>query len=88
MGGCLSLDIVSVHLSLLDDEPPARQGTGGEGNILQPPAPMVSAAITHKTVRPTDLTSTYSVCTRRMFGGIEPRSSDLESEGLSTAHAF
>ncbi|GFX17817.1 hypothetical protein TNCV_2292661 [Trichonephila clavipes] len=33
---------------------------------------------------PTDLTSTYSMCTRRVFGGIEPRPSGLESDALTT----
>ncbi|GFV56750.1 hypothetical protein TNCV_2539521 [Trichonephila clavipes] len=39
----------------------------------------------HKTFGPTDLTSTYSVCTRKVFGdtGIEPRPSGLESDGLT-----
>ncbi|GFS52508.1 RNA-dependent RNA polymerase 1 [Trichonephila clavipes] len=60
-----------------------RNGTGGEGNILQPPALVGSTATTHKPFRPTDLTST-SVCTRRVFGGIEPRPSDLESDALTT----
>ncbi|GFU45489.1 uncharacterized protein TNCV_3625881 [Trichonephila clavipes] len=44
--------------------PQFKHRTGGEGNILQPPALVVSAATTHKTLRPTYLTSTYSVCTR------------------------
>ncbi|GFV68123.1 uncharacterized protein TNCV_1874051 [Trichonephila clavipes] len=39
---------------------------GGEGNILQPPAPVVSAATTHKTFGPTDFTRTDSVCTRNL----------------------
>ncbi|GFU52764.1 transposable element Tcb2 transposase [Trichonephila clavipes] len=36
---------------------------------------------------PTDLTSTYSECTRRVFGGtgIEPRPSGLESDALNQA---
>ncbi|GFU12696.1 hypothetical protein TNCV_2585501 [Trichonephila clavipes] len=46
-----------------------RHETGGEGNIHQPPAIVVSAVITHKTFGHTDLTSTYSVCTRWVFGG-------------------
>ncbi|GFV51938.1 hypothetical protein TNCV_1322911 [Trichonephila clavipes] len=45
-------------------------GTEGEGNILQSPALGTSA---HKTFGPTDLTSTHSVCTRRVFGGIGHR---------------
>ncbi|GFT50618.1 hypothetical protein TNCV_552031 [Trichonephila clavipes] len=32
----------------------------------------------------TDLTSTYSVCTRRVFGGIERRPSVLETDALTT----
>ncbi|GFT93385.1 hypothetical protein TNCV_337501 [Trichonephila clavipes] len=36
-----------------------------EGNILQSPALVVLAATIHKTFGPTNLTSTYSVCTRR-----------------------
>ncbi|GFY15251.1 hypothetical protein TNCV_1570621 [Trichonephila clavipes] len=48
-------------------------GTEGEGNILQSPAPMIYATTAHKTFRPTGLTSTYSVCTRRVFGGIRHR---------------
>ncbi|GFX69853.1 uncharacterized protein TNCV_4392081 [Trichonephila clavipes] len=53
--------------------PQFRHRTGGKGNIHQPPAPVVSAATTHKTFGPTDLTSKYSLCTRRVFGGIEHR---------------
>ncbi|GFT12864.1 uncharacterized protein TNCV_5095751 [Trichonephila clavipes] len=49
--------------------PQYRHGTGGERNILQPPALMVSAATTHKTFGSTVLKSTYSVCNRRVFGG-------------------
>ncbi|GFU32942.1 uncharacterized protein TNCV_4155321 [Trichonephila clavipes] len=59
--------------------PQFRHGTGGEGNILQPPAPVVSAATAHRTFRPTDLTSTYSVCTLRVFGGIGHRTQALRS---------
>ncbi|GFT59324.1 uncharacterized protein TNCV_3892481 [Trichonephila clavipes] len=77
MGLLLSLRQVELlydrwrnHLS-----PPSefRHGTGGEGNILQPPALVVSAATAHKSFRPTDLTTTYSVCTRGVFGGIGHR---------------
>ncbi|GFV32790.1 uncharacterized protein TNCV_3312711 [Trichonephila clavipes] len=46
-----------------------RHGTGGEGNILQPPALVVSATTAHKTFGSTDLMSTYSVRNRRVFGG-------------------
>ncbi|GFS74811.1 uncharacterized protein TNCV_1395131 [Trichonephila clavipes] len=66
--------------------PQFRHETGREGNILQPPALVVSAATAHKTFGPTDLMSTYSVCTRRVFGGtgIEPRASGMESDPLTT----
>ncbi|GFY24386.1 hypothetical protein TNCV_1014341 [Trichonephila clavipes] len=37
----------------------------------------------HKTFGPTDLTVRYSVCIRRVFGGIEPRPSGLESDALN-----
>ncbi|GFS98576.1 hypothetical protein TNCV_2987081 [Trichonephila clavipes] len=50
--------------------PQFRLGTGGEGNILQLLAIVISAATDHKTFGLTDLTSTYSKCTRRGFGGI------------------
>ncbi|GFX58255.1 uncharacterized protein TNCV_4050131 [Trichonephila clavipes] len=59
--------------------------TGGEGNN-RGPALMVSTATTHKIFGPTDLTSKYSVCTRRVFGvtGIELRPSGQESDALTT----
>ncbi|GFX81941.1 liprin-alpha-2 [Trichonephila clavipes] len=46
------------------------RGSGGEGNILQSPAPVVSAATAHKIFGPTDLTNTYSMCTRREFASL------------------
>ncbi|GFV07034.1 transposable element Tcb2 transposase [Trichonephila clavipes] len=60
--------------------PQFRFGTAREGNILQHQSLMVSVATAHKTFGPTVLTSEYSVCTWRVFGGIEPRPSGLESE--------
>ncbi|GFW24075.1 uncharacterized protein TNCV_4951191 [Trichonephila clavipes] len=51
----------------------SQHGTGGEGNILQTPAPVVSAATTHKTFGSTHLTSTFIQCTRRVFGSIGHR---------------
>ncbi|GFX84130.1 uncharacterized protein TNCV_4859381 [Trichonephila clavipes] len=63
----------------LSPPPQFRHGTGGEGNILQPPALVVSAATAHKTFEPTDLTSTYSVCTRRVFGSIGHRTQAFRS---------
>ncbi|GFU67082.1 uncharacterized protein TNCV_4969311 [Trichonephila clavipes] len=63
----------------LSPPPQFRHGTGGEGNILHPPSPVVSAATARKTFGHTDLTSTYSVCTWRIFGGIEHRAQALWS---------
>ncbi|GFX03678.1 uncharacterized protein TNCV_2112501 [Trichonephila clavipes] len=75
-----------IHVALLYDrgrhhlsQPPQfKHGTGEEENILQPSVPVVSAATTHK-IFPTDLTSTYSLCTRREFGGIGHRTQALRS---------
>ncbi|GFU18143.1 uncharacterized protein TNCV_1446881 [Trichonephila clavipes] len=53
--------------------PQFRHGTGEEGNILQSPALVVSAVTSHKTFGSTELTSAYSVCTHRVFGGIGHR---------------
>ncbi|GFT82057.1 uncharacterized protein TNCV_3909901 [Trichonephila clavipes] len=63
----------------LSPPPHFRHGTGGEGNNLQPPALTVSAAASHKTFGPIDLTSTYSVCTLRVFGGIGHRTHAFRS---------
>ncbi|GFV95239.1 hypothetical protein TNCV_1293571 [Trichonephila clavipes] len=43
--------------------PQFKHRTDGKGNILQSPALVIKP----KTLGPTDLTSTYSVCTRRVF---------------------
>ncbi|GFX48655.1 uncharacterized protein TNCV_585521 [Trichonephila clavipes] len=72
-----------IHLS---PPPQFRHVTGGEGNILQQPVPVVSAATTHKTFGPTHLTSTYSVYTRRVFGGIGHRTQALRSEVRCSNH--
>ncbi|GFW67716.1 hypothetical protein TNCV_3445881 [Trichonephila clavipes] len=40
----------------------------------------------HKTFGPTDLTSTYSVCTRRVFGGIGHRTQAFRSGFRSSNH--
>ncbi|GFU21716.1 hypothetical protein TNCV_3123161 [Trichonephila clavipes] len=61
--------------------PQFSHGTEEEENFLQYPALVISA---HKTSEPTDLMSTYSVCTRRVFGGIESRPFGLESDALTT----
>ncbi|GFX94354.1 uncharacterized protein TNCV_4293991 [Trichonephila clavipes] len=66
--------------------PQFRHGTGVEGNILQPPALVVSAVTTHKTFGPTDLTTTYSVCTRRVFGGIRHRTQAIRSGVHCSSH--
>ncbi|GFX37489.1 hypothetical protein TNCV_4899191 [Trichonephila clavipes] len=58
----------------------------GEGNILESPAPVVSAATIHKTFGPTNLTSTYSVGTLRVFGDIEPMPSGLETDAPDPGH--
>ncbi|GFT69669.1 transposable element Tcb1 transposase [Trichonephila clavipes] len=63
-----------------------RHETGREANILQPPASVVSAATDHKTFGPADLTITYSVCTRRVFGGIEHRTQALRSGEQCSNH--
>ncbi|GFT49447.1 uncharacterized protein TNCV_3366501 [Trichonephila clavipes] len=70
----LLYDIWRHHLS-----PQFRHGTEGEGNILQPLTLVVSSATVHKTFGPTDLTNTYSVCTRRIFGGIGHRTQAFRS---------
>ncbi|GFU46892.1 uncharacterized protein TNCV_640431 [Trichonephila clavipes] len=70
----------------ISSPPQFRYGTGGEGNILQPPAPVVSAAIAHKTFGPTALMSTYSMCTRRVFGGIGHRTQAFQSEVRCSNH--
>ncbi|GFV92722.1 hypothetical protein TNCV_1375721 [Trichonephila clavipes] len=44
--------------------------TEGEGNIFLFSSPLYSS-FSPKTFGPTDLTSTYSVCIRRVFGGLE-----------------
>ncbi|GFV20172.1 uncharacterized protein TNCV_4194701 [Trichonephila clavipes] len=56
-----------------------KYGTGGERNILQPPALMGSAVTAHKTFGPTDLTSMYFMCTRRVFDGIRHRTQAFRS---------
>ncbi|GFU56292.1 hypothetical protein TNCV_582261 [Trichonephila clavipes] len=76
---------VSDRLDLLYDRwrrhllPQFRYGTEGEGNTIQPPAHVISAATAYKIFEPTDLTSTYSVCTRRVFGGIGHRTQAFRS---------
>ncbi|GFX18911.1 hypothetical protein TNCV_322161 [Trichonephila clavipes] len=55
----------------------ATQSTGGKHSPA--PAPGVSAATAHKTFGPIDLTSTDSVCTRKVFGGIGHRTQAFRS---------
>ncbi|GFY29978.1 uncharacterized protein TNCV_4072911 [Trichonephila clavipes] len=59
--------------------PQFRHGTGGVENILQPSVLEVCAATSHKTFGPTVLTSTYSVCTRRVIGSIGHRTHAFQS---------
>ncbi|GFT33594.1 uncharacterized protein TNCV_4381771 [Trichonephila clavipes] len=66
--------------------PQFRHGTGGEGNILQPPALVVSAATAHKTFGPTDIRA-RTPCILGGYlvaSGIEPRPSGLEYDALTT----
>ncbi|GFV93477.1 hypothetical protein TNCV_1987911 [Trichonephila clavipes] len=63
----------------LSPPPQFRHGTGGEGNILQSSAPVVSAATAHKSFGTTDLTSTYCMYTRRVTGGIGHRIQAFQS---------
>ncbi|GFX34494.1 hypothetical protein TNCV_3657321 [Trichonephila clavipes] len=65
----------------LSPPPQFRPGTEGEGNILQSPCTRGSA---HKAFGPTDLMKTYSVCTWKIFVVIQPRTSGLESDALTT----
>ncbi|GFU80599.1 hypothetical protein TNCV_534731 [Trichonephila clavipes] len=39
----------------------------GEGDIVQPSAPVVSSTTTHNAFGHTDLTSTYNVCTQSIW---------------------
>ncbi|GFT82009.1 uncharacterized protein TNCV_3909541 [Trichonephila clavipes] len=66
--------------------PQFRHGTGGEGNILQASALVVSTATAHKTFEPTDSTSTYAMCTRRVFGGIGHRTQAFRSRVRYSNH--
>ncbi|GFW99736.1 hypothetical protein TNCV_3419661 [Trichonephila clavipes] len=67
----------------LSPPPQFWHGTEGEGNILQSPCTRDS---THKTFGPTDLTSTYSVCTRWVFGGIGHRTQVFRSGVRCSIH--
>ncbi|GFS91499.1 hypothetical protein TNCV_1139371 [Trichonephila clavipes] len=77
---------ITSTFGILGVPSPLKYGSGGERNILQSPAPMLSTATAHKTFGPIDLKSTYSVCTGRVFGGtgIEYRHFGLESDALTT----
>ncbi|GFT37263.1 uncharacterized protein TNCV_1127041 [Trichonephila clavipes] len=66
--------------------PQFRHETGGEGNILQHFALVVSAATTNKNFRPLDSTSTDSACTRRLFGGIRHRIQAFRSRVQCSNH--
>ncbi|GFW37270.1 hypothetical protein TNCV_2632541 [Trichonephila clavipes] len=60
----------------LSPPPQFRHGTEGEGNILQSPALVIQPT---RLFRPTDLTSTYSVCTWRVFDGIGHQTQAFQS---------
>ncbi|GFU99031.1 hypothetical protein TNCV_1614071 [Trichonephila clavipes] len=51
----------------------------GREIFFRTPAPVVPAASVHKTFGPTDLPSTYTVGTRRIFGGIGHRTQAFRS---------
>ncbi|GFU75058.1 hypothetical protein TNCV_3753091 [Trichonephila clavipes] len=70
------------HLS----PPPQFMHRTGWGNTLHPSAPVVSAVTAHKTFGPTDLSSSFSVCTRRIFGSIEHRTQVLRSRVQYSHH--
>ncbi|GFT96628.1 hypothetical protein TNCV_5022671 [Trichonephila clavipes] len=55
---------------------------GREIFFLHPSALVASAVTTHKTFGPTDLTSMYSVCTRRAFSGIGHRTQAFLSDPM------
>ncbi|GFU95460.1 uncharacterized protein TNCV_4787951 [Trichonephila clavipes] len=88
--GCQSLIQVGLIYNRwrhhLPTPPQFRHGTGGEGNILQPTAPVFFSAFTYKTFGLTDLTRTCSVCIRRVFDGIviELRPSNPVSDALTS----
>ncbi|GFW08133.1 hypothetical protein TNCV_2979001 [Trichonephila clavipes] len=57
--------------------------TGGKGIYSPVPCTRDSA---HKTFGPTDLTSTYSLCTRRVFGGMGHRTQAFRSGARCSNH--
>ncbi|GFW37733.1 hypothetical protein TNCV_4629381 [Trichonephila clavipes] len=64
--------------------PQFSHGTDGKGNVLQSPALVCDSA--YKIFEPTDLTSTYSVCTRRVFGGNGHRTQTFRSGAQCSNH--
>ncbi|GFX10353.1 uncharacterized protein TNCV_1867481 [Trichonephila clavipes] len=87
-----SVEALTLQIALLYDRwqhhlpPQFSHGTRGEENILQSPAPVVSAVTSHKTYGPTDLTVTYSVCTRRTLGSIRHRTQTFRSGARCSNH--
>ncbi|GFW52855.1 uncharacterized protein TNCV_2394341 [Trichonephila clavipes] len=77
----LALASSTIHIATppRSPSPPFRHGTGGEENILQPPALLISAATIHRTFEPTNLTSTYFLRARRVFGCIGYRTQSFRS---------
>ncbi|GFU17982.1 hypothetical protein TNCV_318721 [Trichonephila clavipes] len=68
-------------------DPPCRAAMHVKSvELKRPPVVPCTRDLAHKTFGPIDLTSTYSLCTRRVFGGtgIKPRPSGLESDALTT----
>ncbi|GFX60783.1 hypothetical protein TNCV_4977591 [Trichonephila clavipes] len=55
-------------------------GMNWRGENFLNPTPVVFAVTTSKNFRPTYLTRTYSVCTRRVFGGMGHRTQGLRSD--------
>ncbi|GFT22358.1 uncharacterized protein TNCV_3273431 [Trichonephila clavipes] len=66
--------------------PQFRHGTGGEENVHRSPPLVVLPAAAHKSFGPIDLTSTYSMCTRRVFAGIGHRTQAFRSGVHCTNH--
>ncbi|GFS62224.1 RNase H domain-containing protein [Trichonephila clavipes] len=67
----------------LSPPPQFRHGTEGGGKYSLVPCTRDSA---HKTFGPTDLTSTYSVCTRGGFGGLGHRTHSFRSGVRCSKH--
>ncbi|GFT79419.1 hypothetical protein TNCV_604311 [Trichonephila clavipes] len=69
----------NLRASLILIYRPTAAWAGGKENILQSPAPVVSAVASLKTFGPTVLMSTYSVCPPEVFVGIGHRAQAIRS---------